>query len=156
MTKSPLGLFKEISPKRNFFQGEPPAKVRPLCAFGANSPTPALSGRTKSFALCGARVGAPPRHPASLREGLTQALFLVVRIKILCQHNVGRAKLHSDHRNASFAAMPAASALGGMSTNLVVAHSPTPSAWAHLIRRLSATPSPRGEGFGTDLNSMST
>ena len=82
-TKSPLGLFKEISPKRNFFQGAPPARVRPLCAFGANSPTPALSGRTRSFALCGARVGAPPRHPASLREGLTQALLLVTHQNLM-------------------------------------------------------------------------
>ena len=73
-TKSPLGLFKE-NPTRIFFQGDPPARVRPLCAFGANSPTPALGERTKNFALCGARVGTPPRHPASLREGLTQALL---------------------------------------------------------------------------------
>ena len=43
-TKSPLGLFKE-NPTRIFFQGEPPTRVRPLCAFGANSPTPAFCGR---------------------------------------------------------------------------------------------------------------
>ena len=33
-----------------------------------------------------------------------------LRIKILCQHNMDRAKLHSDHRNAIFAAMLAAGA----------------------------------------------
>ena len=76
VTKSPLGLFKEISPKRNFFQGDPPARVRPLCAFGANSPTPALADAKGFFALCGARPKALPLESASLREGLTQALFL--------------------------------------------------------------------------------
>ena len=80
-TKSPHGLFKEISPKRNFFQGEPQSD----CNRREGSPSLRLRRkftrscalkRKGSFALCGARVGAPPRHPASLREGLTQALFL--------------------------------------------------------------------------------
>ena len=70
-------LRREISFRANPKAIVIAARVRPLCAFGANSPTPAFCGRTKSFALCGARVGAPPRHPASLREGLTQALLLV-------------------------------------------------------------------------------
>ena len=33
-----------------------------------------------------------------------------------------------------------------VSTKFAFAHSPMPSARAHLIRRLSATPSPQGEG----------
>ena len=41
---------------------------------------------------------------------------------------------------------PYPSALSAISTESVIAHMPIPSAWAHLIRRLSATPSPRGEG----------
>ena len=70
VTKSPLGLFKEISPKRNFFQRDPKAiviaaRVRPLCAFGANSPTPALCGCKENFALCGARSKALPLESAS-------------------------------------------------------------------------------------------
>ena len=81
-TKSPFGLFKEISPKRNFFQRDPKAIVIatrvPLfqCRFATLKFTPpALCGRKGNFALCGARVGALPQHPASLREGLTQALL---------------------------------------------------------------------------------
>ena len=42
-----------------------------------------------------------------------------------------------------------------MSTQIAVAHSPMPKAWAHLIRHF-VTPSPRGEGFGADRNIMST
>ena len=48
------------------------------------------------------------------------------------------------------------SAFGVMSTELVIAHSPMPSAWAHLIRHgFAVTPSPRGEGSVAHLNFMS-
>ena len=40
-----------------------------------------------------------------------------------------------------------------MSAQVAFAHPPAPSARAHLIRRLSATPSPRGEGFIAQQNS---
>ena len=42
-----------------------------------------------------------PRKPS---RRLDQSSVPWVCIQILCQHNKGRAKLHSDHRNASFAA----------------------------------------------------
>ena len=68
--------------QRNFFQRDPKAIVIaarvPLfqCRFATLKFTPpALCGRKGNFALCGARVGALPQHPASLREGLTQALL---------------------------------------------------------------------------------
>ena len=49
------------------------------------------------------------------------------------------------------------SAFGVMSTELVIAHSPMPSARAHLIRHgFAVTPSPQGEGSGTHQNFMST
>ena len=49
------------------------------------------------------------------------------------------------------------SAFGVMSTELVIAHSPMPSAWAHLIRHgFAVTPSPRGEDSVAHQNFMST
>ena len=72
VTKSPLGLFKEISPKRNFFQGDPQSDCN------RREGSPSLRLRRKFTHSCALRmqVGALPRHPASLREGLTQASFL--------------------------------------------------------------------------------
>ena len=72
-TKSPLGLFKEISPKRNFFQGEPQSD----CNRREGSPSLRLRRKFTHSCVLRTQVGAPPRHPASLREGLTQALLLV-------------------------------------------------------------------------------
>ncbi len=68
--------------QRNFFQRDPKAIViaARVPLFQCRGATlkftpPAFCGRAMCFALCGARVGAllgaKPRHPASLREGLT-------------------------------------------------------------------------------------
>ena len=46
--------------------GEGPSLCMPLCGM-----------QIHSSCVLRMQVGAPPRHPASLREGLTQALFLV-------------------------------------------------------------------------------
>ena len=46
-------------------------------------------------------AGAP--HPTRFARHLPLKGKASLRIKILCQHNKGKAKLHSDHRNANFA-----------------------------------------------------
>ena len=115
VTKSPLGLFKEISPKRNFFQGEPQSdcnrregpslsvslrdtEIHSSCAQLTHKEFRALRSASRGAA----RGSAPtPRKPS---RRLDPSFVPWVCIQILCQHNKGRAKLHSDHRNASFAA----------------------------------------------------
>ena len=83
--------FQRNFSEEKFLSGRPPARVRPLCAFGANSPTPALCGRKGNFrALRSATKGSAfgIRKPS---RRLDPSFVSCGADWSFCQHNVVRA-----------------------------------------------------------------
>ena len=112
-TKSPLGLFKEISPKRNFFQRDP---RRGSLSFHAakrheNSLLLRFAEARRFRALRSATKGSAFGIRKPFEKGLTlnfvfgcASKFCVYVTKVgqnFHRHNMSKAKLNSDHRNAT-------------------------------------------------------